>query len=80
VLGWYPRPRAVFRRHGFTALDNAALRRTLARHVTVAQAAALRRADLPALLRELNATVSGPAAALQVISLDEPACTKGGPR
>src|SRR5262249_2480293 len=42
ILEWFPRTEDVFIRHGFTALKNAALRRTLARQVTVAQAAALR--------------------------------------
>ncbi len=45
---------AVFVRHGFTQLQNPIGRRTLARAVTVAQAAQMRGVDLEALLRDLN--------------------------
>ncbi len=78
VLEWFPRTEDVFLRHGFTALKNAVLRRTLARQVTVAQAAALRGVDLTALLNDLNNVVRGPVIALPVLSPDALACTKGG--
>ena len=70
VLEWFPRTEDVFLRHGFTALKNAVLRRTLARQVTVAQAAALRGVDLTALLNDLNDLAHGPVMELPVLSPD----------
>jgi len=78
VLEWFPRTEDVFLRHGFTALKNAVLRRTLARQVTVAQAAALRGVSLTALLNDLNDLDRGPLMELPVLSRDEFACKKGG--
>ena len=80
VLGWFPRSEPVFRRHGFTALSNPLLRRTLARQVTIGQAAALRGVDLATLLHDLNAATLVLPPGLPVVSLDEPSCLKGGPR
>ena len=68
----------VFLRHGFTALKSAVLRRTLARQVSVAQAAALRGVNLTVLLNDLNDTARGPLMELPVLSRDELACKKGG--
>ncbi len=78
VLEWFPRTEGVFLRHGFTALKSAVLRRTLARQVTVAQAAELRGVNLTVLLNDLNDTARGPLMELPVLSQDEFACKKGG--
>jgi hypothetical protein len=78
VLEWFPQTEDVFLRHGFTALQNTVLRRTLARQVTLAQAAALRGVSLTALLNDLNASVFLPVIELPVLSQDALACTKGG--
>ena len=77
VLEWFPRTEDVFLRYGFTALKSAVLRRTLARQVTIAQAAALRGVGLPALLNDLNDLARGPVMELPVLSSDTIACTKG---
>jgi hypothetical protein len=77
VLAWFPGSEAVFDQHGFTALRNPLLRRTLARQVTLSQAAAIRQVDITALLSDLNASVPKPWPALPVLSLDEVRCTKG---
>jgi len=55
VLEWFPPTAEVFHRHGFTLLDNPFLRRTLARGVTLGQAADLCGVDAAALLHDLNA-------------------------
>jgi hypothetical protein len=68
VLAWYPQTEAVFLQHGFTALHNPVLRRTLARQVSIRQAAALRGAELEALLEALNATIPRGFPVLTVIS------------
>ena len=78
VLEWFPRTEDVFLRHGFTVLKIAVLRRTLARQVTVAQAAALRGVNLTVLLNDLNDSARGPLMELPVLSRDEFACKKGG--
>ena len=70
VLEWFPRTENVLLCHGFTALKNAVLRRTLARQVTIAQAAALRGVDLPTLLNDLNNVARVPGIALPVLSPD----------
>jgi hypothetical protein len=80
VLGWFPRTETVFYRHGFFALRNPLLRRTVARQVTLAQAAAMRQVDLTTLLSDLNASVQSPLPELPVLSLDEVRCTRGDPR
>ena len=76
VIEWFPRTEDVFLRHGFTPLKNAALRKTLARQVTIAQAAALRGVGLTVLLNDLNALVRGPVVDLPVLSPDALTCTK----
>jgi len=68
VLEWFPGTENVLLRHGFTALKSAALRRTLARQVTIAQAAALRGVDLTTLLNDLNNVVRVTGIALPVLS------------
>lgn len=55
VLTWFPATLEVFNRYGFTLLNNPWLRRTLARQVSVRQAAMLRSVDLEALLEDLRA-------------------------
>jgi hypothetical protein len=77
VLEWFPQTEDVFLRHSFTALQNPILRRTLARQVTVAQAAALRGVNLTALLNDLNTSVFLPVLELSVLSQEALACTKG---
>jgi hypothetical protein len=58
VLDWFPEAEPVLVRHGFLALRQPLLRRTLARQVTIAQAAALRGIATESLLDALNAVVS----------------------
>jgi hypothetical protein len=57
VLEWYPQTLDVFIGAGFTMLANPVLRRTLARTVSVEQAAAMRGVALNDLLTALNATI-----------------------
>ena len=57
VVEWFPDTLDVFLRRGFAPLKNPVLRRTLARNVTVAQAARLHDVDLDSLLRQLNAAI-----------------------
>ena len=71
VLDWFPGTLPVFLRHGFTALENRVPRRTLARQVTVGQAAALRRVEPRELLDDLNAVADPRSRALPVLSRDE---------
>jgi hypothetical protein len=80
VLDWYPRTEPVLYRHGFSALKSAWLRRTMARQVTLAQAAALRQVDLETLLNDLNASVRGSSAGLPVLSPEDISCTNGDRR
>jgi hypothetical protein len=54
VLALFPNAERVFLDHGFLALRNPALRRTLARRVTIEQAARLRGVDAASLLAALN--------------------------
>jgi hypothetical protein len=68
VLDWFPGTLPVFLRQGFTALNSAALRQTLARRVTLAQAARLRHVDLPTLLDELNVQARVASTRLTVLS------------
>jgi hypothetical protein len=79
ILDWFPDTEPIFIRHGFTAVSHAALRRTLARRVTLRQAATLRGVDLAILLHDLNAAARRLPAGLPVISLNEPSRAKGGP-
>jgi hypothetical protein len=58
VLDLFPETQAVFERHGFTALRQPLLRRTLARQVTVAQAAHMKGVREDLLLNDLNAAVA----------------------
>jgi hypothetical protein len=58
VLEHFPETLAVFERHGFTALRQPLLRRTLARQVTVAHAAHLKGVREERLLHDLNAAVA----------------------
>jgi hypothetical protein len=55
VVRWFPQTLPVFERYGFTLLRRPALRRTIARGVTVARAAAFRGVDEAELLGALNA-------------------------
>lgn len=54
VLGWFPQTAGVFDSYGFTLLRNPVARRTVARGVTIAQAARLRDVDVQALLASLR--------------------------
>jgi hypothetical protein len=54
VLEWFPQTAWVFQQHGFTMLRQPLLLRTLARGVTLRQAASVRGADAESLLRDLN--------------------------
>jgi hypothetical protein len=55
VLEWFPAAGGVFANHGFAGVLNPILRRTVARQVTIAQAAAMHGAALDQLLHDLNA-------------------------
>jgi hypothetical protein len=68
VLEWFPQTEDIFLRHGFSTLQSPILRRTLARQVTLAQAAALRGVSLTALLNDLNASVFVSVIELPVLS------------
>jgi hypothetical protein len=57
VLDWFPETESVFLDRGFTAIRQPLLRRTVARQVTLAQAAGLRGAGLDELLEALNAAI-----------------------
>lgn len=57
VVDWYPATIEVLRSHGFTQITNPVMRRTVARHVSIAQAAEMKGVDLPTLLADLNAVV-----------------------
>lgn len=57
VLDWFPELESVFVKHGFHAIRQPLMRRTLARQVTIAQAAALRGISAATLLEALNAAL-----------------------
>ena len=54
VLEWFPQTAWVFQQYGFTMLRQPLLLRTLARGVTLRQAAAVRGVEAESLLRDLN--------------------------
>lgn len=58
VLAWHPHVQAVLERHGFAAVRNPLLRRTVARVTTLRQAAAMHGVALEALLADLNGLTS----------------------
>lgn len=58
VLDWFPETESVFMERGFTAIKAPHLRRTVARRVSLAQAARLRGVALDELLTALNAAVA----------------------
>jgi hypothetical protein len=71
VLEWFPQTAWVFQQHGFTMLKQPLLLRTLARGVTLRQAAGVRGVQLDDLLRALNdaaglAAPAGPTVPLTV--------------
>jgi hypothetical protein len=57
VLAWFPQTETIFIEHGFTALRNPLLRRTLARQVSLAQAADLRGVEIEPFIQHLNAAI-----------------------
>jgi len=54
VLAWFPQTEEVFLRYGFAPLKNPLLRRTLARRVTLRQAAKVGGVPVEELLADLN--------------------------
>jgi hypothetical protein len=58
VLDWFPETESVLLEWGFTALRQPLLRRTVARQVTLAQAAALRGKPIEKLLPALNSAIA----------------------
>lgn len=58
VLHWFPTSEAIFIHHGFAGICNPILRRTVARQVSISQAAAMHGVPLEPLLAELNGAVS----------------------
>jgi hypothetical protein len=59
VVDRYPAAIAVLERHGFTQITNPVMRRTVARFVSIGDAASMRGVDLEKLLADLNAVVGG---------------------
>jgi hypothetical protein len=59
VLRWFPETAAIFDRYGFTLLRNPVARRTVARGVTIEQAARFRGIDGGELLHALKAAMVG---------------------
>ena len=59
IVDWFPETLPVLVSKGFTPLANPAMRRTIARAVSVRMAAAHHQLDLEALLEELNAVAFG---------------------
>jgi len=59
VLHWFPHTQDVFDLYGFTLLRNPIARRTIARGVTIAKAAAFKGVELEDLLGSLNRRVRG---------------------
>ncbi len=57
VVDRYPATIDVLRSHGFTQITNPVMRRTVARHVSIAQAAEMKGVDLATLLADLNAAI-----------------------
>ncbi|MGE5609444.1 MAG: DUF1858 domain-containing protein [Bacillota bacterium] len=60
ILHWFPATQAVFDHYGFTQLRNPLLRRTLARNITVRQAASFKQVPPDHLLRDLNNAIQAP--------------------
>jgi hypothetical protein len=60
ILDWFPEIESVFLDYGFAAIRQPLLRRTLARQVTLAQAASLRGVPLDDLLAALNRAIAAP--------------------
>lgn len=58
VLDWFPETEPVFLDHGFTAIRQPLLRRTVARQITLAQAASLRGVPLEEWLAALNRAIA----------------------
>lgn len=58
ILDWFPETEPVFADHGFGAVRNPILRRTVARQVTLAQACRMHGVDVGSLVGKLNAVVS----------------------
>jgi len=58
VLAWFPSSEEVFARHGFASISNPILRNTVAKQVSIAQAAAMRGVDLATLIDDLNTVVT----------------------
>jgi hypothetical protein len=56
---WFPETEPVFLDHGFTAIRQPLLRRTVARQITLAQAASLRGVPLEEWLAALNRAIVG---------------------
>ncbi|MEO6810500.1 MAG: DUF1858 domain-containing protein [Isosphaeraceae bacterium] len=74
VLDWFPETFPVFEQHGFTALRQPLLRRTLARQVTLAQASRMKSVNIDDFLNDLNDVVKlriSPAGLLPVVLLPE---------
>lgn len=57
LLDEHPEVLEVFLRHGFKPLANVAMRKTLAKTITVGGAAKIKGVNLDALLADLNATL-----------------------
>ncbi len=57
IVEWYPAAIEVLKRHGFTQIVNPLMRRTVAKRVSIAQAAGMKGVDIEILLADLNAVI-----------------------
>ena len=57
IVEWYPAAIEVLKRHGFTQIVNPIMRRTVAKRVSIAQAAEMKGVDLATLLADLNTAI-----------------------
>ena len=57
IVEWYPAAIEVLKHHGFTQIMNPIMRRTVARRVSIAQAADMKGVDLATLLADLNTVI-----------------------
>jgi hypothetical protein len=77
VLDWFPQTEPVFLERGFTAIRNPLLRATVARQISVAQAASLRGVFEAELLAALNDAVRGRGAAPAACQFELPIIQTG---
>jgi hypothetical protein len=77
ILDWFPETEPVFLERGFTAIRQPLLRRTVARQITLAQAARLRGVPLEELLAALNRAIAARCPAPGALPSDLPIIPNG---